>query len=156
MIVCNNCGANLPDTDFATQMICWKCGRIHASIVAQVGEEFKKMRSERDQLRAEVAGLRRHRTELDCRYTLGDVADISGSHCPLNSKCTRCKAEDAELQVRDLEKIRDCAAELRKHFEVDTRPDGIWIIIPHDKADAFRKACIELDFAFASKKGVTE
>lgn len=56
------------------------------------------------ELEAERDQLRRQRTEFDCRYTLGNVADISGSHCPLESRCQRCKLEDAELQIESARK----------------------------------------------------
>ncbi len=44
----------------------------------------------------EIAELRKWRTEQDCRYTMGRVADISGAHCPLGDPCERC-AKDAEI-----------------------------------------------------------
>lgn len=58
---------------------------------------------ERNELRAEIERLRRHRTELDCRYTMGDVADLSGSHCSPDEPCLRCKVErlTAELKQRN-------------------------------------------------------
>ena len=43
-------------------------------------------------LRAENERLRRWRCEADCRYTMGDVAETSGSHCPTNRPCARCEA----------------------------------------------------------------
>ena len=43
--------------------------------------------------RAEIAALRRWRCEQDCRYTLGNVADIGGQHCPLGEPCERCRAD---------------------------------------------------------------
>ena len=48
---------------------------------------------ERAALRAENERLRRWRCEADCRYTMGDVAETSGSHCPTDRPCARCEAE---------------------------------------------------------------
>ena len=55
-------------------------------------------------LQAEVMRLRRARCELDCRYTMGDVADLSGSHCPHDNPCQRCYYE---RRIEALEKERD-------------------------------------------------
>ena len=44
-------------------------------------------------LRAENERLRRWRCEADCRYTMGDVAETSGSHCPTHRPCARCETE---------------------------------------------------------------
>jgi hypothetical protein len=44
---------------------------------------------------------------LDCRYTGAGIAEMSGSHCPTESPCQRCKLERtiAELE-RDNAKLR--------------------------------------------------
>jgi len=63
-------------------------------------------------LKEENYNLRRHRCELDCRYTMGGVADISGSHCPHDDPCQRCcyerriKAMEKELDPH-LEELDD-------------------------------------------------
>ena len=53
---------------------------------------------ERDRLKAQVYNLKSRICKMDCRYTMGDTADISGSHC--ESPCDRCEAE------RDYEALR--------------------------------------------------
>ena len=66
--------------------VAWNQGYRHAA------EKFGAQLAAKD---AEIAELRKWRTEQDCRYTMGRVADISGSHCPLDDPCERC-AKDAE------------------------------------------------------------
>ena len=44
-------------------------------------------------LQDEIMDLRHYRCEQDCRYTMGNVADIGGRHCPLGKPCERCKNE---------------------------------------------------------------
>ena len=56
------------------------------------------LRQERDALKAKVYDLKSRICKMDCRYTMGDKADISGSHC--GSPCDRCEAE------RDYEALR--------------------------------------------------
>lgn len=76
--------------------------------------------AERDRLAAELARLRSARAQYDCRYTQGSVADISGSHCPPDDPCVRCRFERTEatfdhlvsqLAKRDDELARRDAAE---------------------------------------------
>lgn len=60
----------------------------------------------------EVMELRHYRCEQDCRYTMGNVADIGGRHCPLGKPCERCKNED---RIEALESaIRDGACHLKQ------------------------------------------
>jgi chromosome segregation ATPase len=70
---------------------------------------------------AEVERLRRHRTELDCRYTMGDVADLSGSHCPPDEPCLRCKVErltaDGQRRIEENDRILVANARLRAENE---------------------------------------
>lgn len=61
------------------------------SCVAQLGNEAADLRSR-------VAELEAHRTELDCRYA-GKWADSSGSHCPIDGPCMRCRLERAEEEL---------------------------------------------------------
>lgn len=51
----------------------------------------------------EIKLLRRWRMEHDCRFTMGKVADISGSHCPLDKPCDRCQSEQASERIGELE-----------------------------------------------------
>jgi hypothetical protein len=55
--------------------------------------EWKKMAAEIAHLTTQRDQLRRERTEFDCRYTLGDVADFSGQHCPPKRPCMRCQRD---------------------------------------------------------------
>jgi hypothetical protein len=71
-----------------------------SEIVYTFGGERMYPESEVSALRAENARLRRWRTEADCRYTMGDVAEMSGSHCPWEKPCDRCAAE------REIERLR--------------------------------------------------
>jgi hypothetical protein len=57
-------------------------------------------------LKAEVQRLRAERTQYDCRYTPGPVADLTGSHCPMDEPCLRCQNERLTERVNDLE--HDC------------------------------------------------
>ena len=70
--------------------------------------------AERDRLRGEVMSLRRWRTEQDCRYTLGTVADIDGSHCPSDKPCERCQSE------RERDRLRARVEGLRAY--IDSQP----------------------------------
>jgi len=51
----------------------------------------------------EIARLRAERTEFDCRFTLGKVADLSGIHCPVESPCMRCQNERLEAEIERLQ-----------------------------------------------------
>jgi len=55
-----------------------------------------------------IANLWAQRSEFDCRFT-GDVADISGSHCPADAPCLRCQIERLRGQVAALELTGDRA-----------------------------------------------
>ena len=57
-------------------------------------QAWERLTAERDALRDELAAVRASRAAMDCRFTPGDVADISGSHCSLDAPCDRCRAED--------------------------------------------------------------
>ena len=59
-------------------------------------EDFSILRTQLAAKDQEIAELRKWRTEQDCRYTMGRVADISAAHCPLGDPCERC-AKDAEI-----------------------------------------------------------
>lgn len=52
--------------------------------------KFIKLRAENAALKAKVYELKQRICKMDCRYTMGEVADISGSHC--NEPCDRCQA----------------------------------------------------------------
>ena len=79
-----------------------------------------------DRLRSEVASLRERaeRAErvlipsLDCRYTGAGIADISGSHCPIEAPCQRC---DLEREIRAAEAE---SASLRSALERLTNAAG--------------------------------
>ena len=58
-----------------------------------------------DVLEGFVMSLKRQRTGFDCRYTLGTVADTSGSHCPPNDPCQRCLLERAERESERLRRV---------------------------------------------------
>lgn len=66
--------------------------------------EVERLREERDALRARVADLEEHRARLDCRFA-GRYAEVSGSHCPADDACQRCRLERAEEDIA----IRDAA-----------------------------------------------
>lgn len=53
-----------------------------------------------ERLRKEVYNLRYHRTQFDCCYTMGNVAETGGSHCPIDNPCQKCEYERriAELE----------------------------------------------------------
>lgn len=50
-----------------------------------------------DAAEAKIYGLKSRICGLDCRYTMGDVADISGSHC--TKPCERCLADRDRMEV---------------------------------------------------------
>lgn len=58
---------------------------------------------ERDEASAQLATTRRTLSALDCRYTGGGVADVSGSHCPLGAPCERCAGERGREEARESE-----------------------------------------------------
>jgi hypothetical protein len=39
---------------------------------------------------------------LDCRYTGTGVAEMSGSHCPVDSPCRRCEMEKTIAELRSI------------------------------------------------------
>jgi len=51
---------------------------------------------------AEILELRKQRIEYDCRFTLGNVADISGIHCPVDRPCMRCQVERRDAEIARL------------------------------------------------------
>lgn len=50
-----------------------------------------------DRAEAKVYELKSRICKLDCRYTMGDVADISGSHC--TEPCARCQADRDRMEA---------------------------------------------------------
>jgi HAMP domain-containing protein len=48
-------------------------------------------------LRAKIERLQAHRSSLDCKFA-GDVAEISGSHCPADDPCLRCENEQLRTE----------------------------------------------------------
>jgi hypothetical protein len=60
---------------------------------------------------AEIARLRAQRTEFDCRYTLGDVADFSGQHCPPERPCMRCQRDQLLAALKEIIKRYETAEE---------------------------------------------
>lgn len=55
-------------------------------------EAYKRALEEHiDNLEREIESLKRQRPQYDCKYSGGDWADISGSHCPLDNPCLTCK-----------------------------------------------------------------
>ena len=88
----------------------WPVSLANARLIASAPE----LLAERDRLRAELMALRRWRTEQDCRYTLGNVADIDGSHCPSDKPCERCQSE------REIDRLRARVGGLRAY--IDSQP----------------------------------
>lgn len=74
--------------------------------------------------------LKKWRVEQDCRYTMGNVADISGSHCPLDRPCERCKNESLQDKLKtDIKDLRyvvvHCIAEIQSlHDSYEQRFGG--------------------------------
>jgi len=56
-----------------------------------------------------VDALERERAKLDCRYA-GRYAEASGSHCPLNAPCLRCRLE----RPQDRDALRQVMRETRQ------------------------------------------
>ena len=85
--------------------------RLRAEVTRLSGQSGSCARCE--ELARKVDSLKRWRCDQDCRYTMGDVADISGSHCPGDRPCLRCanQREGEELE-RENAKLRDAANEL--------------------------------------------
>lgn len=67
--------------------------------------------------------LRKWRTEQDCRYTMGDFADISGSHCPIDNPCVRCQHEALQSSLDAAE--RDAVRYLDAIFKM---ADDGWLL----------------------------
>lgn len=60
----------------------------------------ERLRSEIEQLRSEIEQLRAERIEFDCRFTMmGEIADISGMHCPVGKPCMRCEIDRLRVLV---------------------------------------------------------
>jgi hypothetical protein len=69
-------------------------------------EALRKAADRIAELEVDVERLRRWRVEQDCCYTMGAVADMSGSHCPSGRPCVRC---EHEREVERLTRVRDAA-----------------------------------------------
>lgn len=63
----------------------------------------------------DAVAVRAERDALDCRYA-GRYADISGSHCPLDKPCVRCRAEQAEAERDRLRGVVEAARAFRDSF----------------------------------------
>ncbi len=63
------------------------------------------------QLEADNRRLRKGRCEADCRYTMGNIADSGGSHCPWENPCDRCSYE------RDIERLEAQLTVMREALE---------------------------------------
>lgn len=55
-------------------------------------DELAAAQAEIAQLKADNYRLRGSRSDMDCRYTNGNVADLSGTHCD-DRPCDRCRYE---------------------------------------------------------------
>lgn len=66
-------------------------------------DDLRALLSALQKAEGEIYSLKRQRTEADCRFTMGNVADFSGSHCPIDNPCQRCELEAAEARVKALE-----------------------------------------------------
>ncbi len=53
-----------------------------------------------EELEATNYKLARWRCEQDCCYTMGDVADVGGRHCPIGKMCERCQRDHTEERLR--------------------------------------------------------
>lgn len=97
-----------------------------ASLVAKIGDRNRELEMEIESLRSDLLEARRITTTLDCRYTLGDVADISGSHCPLDKPCERCRNEReiARLEAK-VEKADALAEAIDRHHGHNLDDDEI-------------------------------
>ena len=69
----------------------------------------------------ENAALRRWRCDNDCRFTMGDVADLSGRHCPLDKPCVRCSTEG---EVEGLRSLLDRAVPIIKEHACG---ESVWL-----------------------------
>jgi chromosome segregation ATPase len=84
------------------------------------------LQSENAELKKKLMECRHSIVNLDCRYTLGDVCDISGRHCE-TKKCARCEYEDEieklKKEISDIkeenvwlrEDLKDCQRILDKY-----------------------------------------
>ena len=80
-----------------------------------------------EQLQREVMKLRKHRTEYDCHYTLGDVADISGSHCPLDEPCQRCLLAQRTEALQNISEQLPCTEPCEMRPALPNCPEcGAW------------------------------
>jgi hypothetical protein len=71
-----------------------------------------------ERLRADNHRLRKWRTEWDCRYTMGNVADIDGSHClDAEGEPKRCRRCEFESEIEILDGIRERSVILRDAAE---------------------------------------
>ena len=90
-------------------------------LMACIRREIEQAERRAEAMRGEVLSLRRYRCQQDCLYTMGDVADISGSHCPLDNPCTRCQLELAEAREQamreDAERYRWLRAERASYLD---------------------------------------
>lgn len=71
-------------------------------------------------LKRKIHELKSRICKMDCRFTMGDKADISGSHC--ESPCDRCEAERDYAALKDsLHEAMAASERLKKRIETATR-----------------------------------
>lgn len=73
----------------------------------------------------EIEKLRRQRIGFDCRYTMGNVADLTGSHCPIDKPCLRCQNE--RLEAATIERCAEVERLIQDEIEGYI---GIWSMRP--------------------------
>ena len=71
--------------------------------------EWEDMRKDLAVLRAENERLHARLSALDCRYAGGGLADMTGSHCPIERPCQRCANERLKTLLKNLLAFNDLA-----------------------------------------------
>lgn len=82
-------------------------------------DELAAAQADIAKLQAENYRLRGSRSNLDCRYTNGNVADIGGSHCD-DRPCDRCRYERRIEELRRIQRAAEVYVLTRSqgHFQV--------------------------------------
>jgi cell division protein FtsB len=88
----------------------------------KLNAQISELKDKNANLSKELMNCRYSRVDLDCRYTIGNVADISGRHCE-GKRCTRCQyeieAEEYEEEIKKLKQEIDDLNEQLKRYKND-------------------------------------
>lgn len=115
-------------------------------LIAAARNALPRLLADLDAAEAKVYDLKSRICRLDCRYTMGDVADISGSHC--TEPCARCLADrdriEAEAERDRAEAERDALKAKLAAVEEERDTQATTLVDERDRAKAKLAALVEV------------